>query len=603
VIRTIMIDQIKQVNIFDYIVIASYLLMLTGVGIYVTRFNRNADDFFKGGGKVPWWISGLSTFVAGFSAFMFVGAAGYTYRKGLGSAVLFTSAFWGYLLGYAVYAVRWKRARLSSPMEFLTRRFSQSTTYYYTLLSIVPAILGLGLGIYILCIFVASALGIMNLTVNLGIVSLSGLEISMVVTGIVLLIYTSAGGLWAVMITDVLQFFIILIVTILIFPLSFLALGGSGGFLNAFTRLAAETPAGYLSLGDVLSQPLFYVAYLFSTFIGYNAAWHVGQRYYSVPTEKGARKMALLCAGLSLTMPLLWMAPSMAARLLFPDMAALWPRLSVPSEAAFVTLALTLLPNGMIGLTISAILAATMTHTDTALNYLASIITRDVYLKIKSTLGHPVPDEKRQLRMARITTFTLGLLAIVTAIIVQRTKGVFDFALLYYSWFGPSMMTPVMLGFLTTRTPSWSANVSATVSLVVVLLCNTVIDVQPYQYEVNIFGGILVAAAVFFLSMLWKDKEAGVRERIAAFGTDLATPALETERGWDRNALHSYKVVGVLTLGIGAALLILLLVPASIEVRTLTVLTALLTLAMGGGMLLYFRRQISATERRETGAV
>ena len=588
-----MVDQIKHVNAIDFIVIAGYLLMLTGTGIYVTRFNKNADDFFKGGGKIPWWISGLSTFVAGFSAFMFVGAAGYTYRNGLGSAALFTSAGWGYVLGYFVYAVRWKRARLSSPMEFLTRRFSQGTTYYYTLLSILPAILGLGLGIYILCIFVATALNIMNLTVSFGFVTLSGIELSMIVTGIVLLIYTSAGGLWAVMITDVMQSFIILIVTILIFPLAFFALGGSGGFIHGFVRLAAEAPPGYLQFGDLLSHPTFYLAYLFNTFLGYNAAWHIGQRYYSVPTEKDSRKMAILCAGLSLLIPLLWIAPTMAGRILFPNMASLWPQLAEPSEATFVTLALALLPNGLIGLTVSAILAATMTHTDTALNYLASILVRDVYLKVRKTLSLPPPGERRQLLAARITTFTLGFLAIATAIIVQRTKGVFEFALLYYSWFAPSMMTPVMLGFLYRKTPSWSASAAATVSLTFVLLCNTVVDVRPYQYEVNIFGGILVSAAVFFFSALWKEKKAEARERIEAFARDLDTPAVERSAVWDRNALRSYLVVGVLTLIIGGALLVLLTVPAGIEVRTLTGVTGLATMALGAGMLLYFRRQLA----------
>ena len=595
-----MIDQIKHVNIVDYLVIAGYLLMLTGTGLYVTKFNKNADDFFKGGGKIPWWISGLSTFVAGFSAFMFVGAAGYTYRKGIGSAVLFTSAFWGYGLGYFVYAVRWKRARLSSPMEFLTRRFSQGTTYYYTLLSIVPAVMGLGLGIYILCIFVATAMGIMDVSVSVGFLTLSGLEMSMIVTGIVLLIYTSAGGLWAVMITDVMQFLIIIIVTILIFPLAFFALGGTGGFFHAFTRIATETPPGYLRFGDVLANPLFYLAYLFSTFIGYNAAWHIGQRYYSVPTERDARKMAVLCAILSFTIPLLWMAPTMAGRVLFPDMAHLWPQLSEPSEASFVTLALTLLPNGLIGLTISAILAATMTHTDTALNYLASILVRDVYMKLKKTFSGTVPGERRQLLVARVTTFTLGFLAIATAIIVQKTKGVFDFALLYYSWFGPSMLTPVMLGFLYTKTPSWSASASATVSLVVVLACNTVIDVRPYQYEVNIFGGILVSAAVFFLSALWPEKDPAARDRIGAFAADLASPVAGKSAGWDRNALHSYLVVGVLTLIIGGALLLLMTVPAGIEVRTLTLIMGIATMVLGGGMLVYFRRQMSPSGSGES---
>jgi SSS family solute:Na+ symporter len=591
-----MIEGIKQVNLIDYLVIAGYLLMLTGTGIYVTRFNKNADDFFKGGGKIPWWISGLSMFVAGFSAFMFVGAAGYTYRKGIGSAVLFTSACWGYAMGYFIYSVRWKRSRLSSPMEFLTRRFSQGTTYYYTLLSIIPAVLGLGLGIYILCIFVATAMGIMNLSVSFGFVTLSGLELSMVVTGIVLLIYTSAGGLWAVMITDVMQFLIILVVTILIFPLAFLALGGSGGFFHAFTRIAAETPPGYTKFGDVMSSPLFYLAYLFNTFIGYNASWHIGQRYYSVPTERDARKMAVLCAVLSFIIPLLWLAPTMACRVLFPDMGRLWPQLSEPSEASFVTLALSLLPNGLIGLTISAILAATMTHTDTALNYLASILTRDVYLKLRKTFSLPVPGERRQLLVARVTTFTLGFLAIATAIVVQRTKGVFDFALLYYSWFGPSMMTPVMLGLLYTKTPSWSASASATVGLVVILVCNTIVDVRPYQYEVNIFGGILVSSAVFFLSALWPERDSEAKERIGAFAADLAAPAGGRSSVWDRNALHSYLVVGVLTLIIGGALMVLLLVPAGREVRVLTLVMGLATMALGSLMLLYFRRQIASAD-------
>jgi hypothetical protein len=197
--------------------------------------------------------------------------------------------------------------------------------------------------------------------------------------------------------------------------------------------------------------------------------------------------------------------------------------------------------------------------------------------------------------VARVTTFTLGFLAIATAIIVQRTKGVFDFALLYYSWFGPSMLTPVMLGFLYSKTPSWSAIASATASLAVVLACNTVVDVRPYQYEVNIFGGILVSALVFFLSALWPERNAAARERIGAFAADLRTPATGKSSLWDRNALHSYLVVGVLTVVIGGALLALLTVRAGIEVRMLTLIMGLATMALGGGMLLYFRRQLAAS--------
>ncbi len=594
-----MLSELKHVNYLDIMVIAGYLLLLSGVGIYLTKFNKSVDDFFKGGGKIPWWISGLSTFVAGFSAFMFVGAAGYTYRYGAGAIVLFTSAFWGYGLGYLVYAVLWRRSRLSSPMEFLTKRYSQGTTYYYTLLSIVPAIMGLGLMIYILCIFVASALGIMGWSVDLGLFRLSGLEVAMIVTGVVMLIYTSAGGLWAVVITDSLQFFIILVVSTLIFPLAFMTLG-SGSFLSGVGRLLAEAPAEYLNLSDLFTRPEFYVAYLFSTLIGYNAAWHIGQRYYSVPTERDARKMAIMCAAFSLILPFFWIAPTMVARVLYPNIAEMWPQLSVPAEASYVTLALTLLPNGLIGLTISAILAATMTSIDTQLNYLGAILVRDVYVRVRTVVRHVPPPQKEQLLMSRLTAFSLGILAIVTAIIVQRSKGVFDFALMYYSWFSPSMLTPVMLGLVYRKTPSWSANAAATGGLLFVLLMNVAVDVTPYQYEVNIFGGVGVAALIFFISAFWNERDPERARRRDEYAKDLTTPAVDESLRWSGNALESYRIVGTLVVAIGVTVLGLTIVPAAPEVHLISGILGLGTLIMGGLMVWYFRKQ-AGKERASAG--
>ena len=582
-----MTDQIKHLNLLDYLVVVLYMLMLSGVGIYLSRFNKTVDDFFKGGSKIPWWIAGLSTFVSGFTAFMFVAAAGHTYKNGLSAVALFTSAFWGYALGYFVYAVKWRRARLSSPMEFLTKRYSQTTTYYYTILSIIPAILGMGLGIYTLCIFLTTALGIVGWQLHLGIVTLSGLEVTMIVTGVVLLIYNSAGGLWGVVITDVMQFLVIVIMTLLIFPLAFIALGNGAGFVAGMQKLWTEAPAGYLSFGDVTNRPGFYLAYLTNIFIGYNAAWFIGQRYDSVPTERDARKMAILCGVLSFLLPLLWITPTMAARLLFPSIQTLSPQLAEPAEASFVTLALTLLPNGMIGVVMSALLAATTSSVDTGLNYLASIIVREVYVKFRPT----APSEKQQLRMGRITVLTLGGLAIISALIVQKAKGVFDFALMYYSWFTPSMLTPVMLGLVYTKTPSWSAIAAATIGLLLVLAANTIFDFSAHQYEANVFIGVFASAFVFFASSFFKERDANASERIKSFAQDLATPAAVAEYQWDFNTMNSYKVVGVLTAGVGAVLILLMLAPASIEVRSLNLIAGASTLAVGLVMVWYFKKK------------
>jgi Na+/proline symporter len=428
-------------------------------------------------------------------------------------------------------------------------------------------------------------------TLTLGPITLTGLELSMIVTGLVMLIYTSAGGLWAVVITDSLQFFIILIVSFLVCPLAFIALGDSWNMTVGIQRLIAEAPAGYLGFSEVWTKPWFYFAYLLSTFVGYNAAWHIGQRYYSVPTERDSRKMALLCAGLSLVLPFLWIAPTLAARVLFPDIASMWPGDPHPEESAFVTLALTLLPNGLIGLTLSAILAAAMTSIDTQLNYLASILIRDVYVRVRTTPAGVLPGEKEQLTASRITAIILGLLATATAIFFQRWKSVFEVALNYYSWFGPSMLTPVMLGFLIRRTPSWSAIASSTAGLIVVLFVNVFISFDGFQYEANIIAGIGISSIVFLLTALWPERSVAVLERIKAFFVDQDTPANDEDLRWSGNALSSYQIVGVLTAGIGSVVVLLGLVPASLPVHILTVVLGAGTAFLGWLMTWYFRRQ------------
>jgi hypothetical protein len=184
----------------------------------------------------------------------------------------------------------------------------------------------------------------------------------------------------------------------------------------------------------------------------------------------------------------------------------------------------------------------------------------------------------------------LGSLAVVSALIVQKAKGVFDFALMYYSWFAPSMFTPVMLGFVYAKTPSWSAIASATTGLLLVLACNVVFDFSAHQYEANIFVGVFSSALVFFLSAFFPERSVQARERMAAFAHDLATPAMTEGQRLDFNTMHSYKVVGILTVGVGVGLLLLMFVPTSSAVWTLNLIAGLSTLAVGLLMVWYFRK-------------
>ena len=586
------------------------MVMVALVGVYVARFNEKTSDYFKGGGHIPWRLSMLSLFVSGFSAFMFVGASGYAYRNGGAALVLFSTAFPAYLLGWAIYGPLWRRTRIDTPMQFLNRRYSPSTTYFYTVLSVVPNVLMLGISVYTLCIFISSALGFSDRTFDLFVAEVNGFELILIVTGIIIAFYTLLGGLWAVIVTDALQFLILCLVTLIVFPAAYVHLG-DGSLTGGFARLVREAPEGYFGLSVPGQTPLFWTAYLINIVLGYNVNWHIAQRYYSVPDERDTRRMALWCAGFSLFLPIMWVAPVMASRILYPDLASMWPALAEPSEAAFVTLALSILPHGMLGIMVAAIFAATMSSADTTFNWLAAVLTKDVYVPIRRALKGAEPSERRQLLVGKLSVAVMGLLAIWIALSMGRFGGAFDVFLKANSLYSPPMFIPVILGLVYTRTPWWSgmacfgigvlailvaayaANVSLglPVDVLGVLFSDIRLNIfgtELGRYELNTLVGTVASTTCFIGSAFFHKREGSFAVRIEALERDLRTPALDEVVRLDLRALQAYRLAGWLAVVIGAVLWIF--AAGGGRGALLNLLAGALALGVGGAIIVGERR-------------
>lgn len=554
--------QFNTVNTIDYGLIFLYFGILIWVGIFSARKNKDTSEYFKGGGKVPWLIAGISNWVSGFSAFMFVAAAGFTYQRGAGVILIFTSATWAYIVGYFFFAKRWRRARINAPLEFLTRRFSPSTTYYYSLTAIIPQIVGIGQGLYILCIFVATALGFSERTFLLAGVSLTGLEVSILIVGVVMIVYTVIGGLWAAVLSDAVQFVIILTMTLIMFFVSFLYLGQGAGLTAGFVRLWNESPPHYFGLNGELASPLFLLSYFINVMLGYNVSWALVQRYHSVPDERGAKKMAMLCAFLSLAGPLLWILPVMGSRIIFPNIDTIWPSLAVPAEASFVSLALLLLPHGMIGFVVSAILSATLGQANDAFNWLAATLTRDVYVPIRIRLGKGEASEKSQLAIARATMLVVGVLGTLVALYIPRFGGAFAFALIFYSLFAAFMM-PVALGMVYTRTPWWSAMASCSAAIIVAVVLMIMGVWEDQAFTRNMLSESIAATLVFFASAFWFKKDDPRHRELLAFEEDMRRPVIAESAPMEAGDLRVYRLLGQVCLVLGVVLGVCVLVPGS----------------------------------------
>lgn len=570
----------NTVNGVDYALIALYFVIVVFVGFYAARKNRGTEDYFKAGGQVPWVLAGLSNWVSGFSAFMFVAAAGFTYRIGAGAVIIFTMAAWAYLIGYFYFAKMWRRARLDTPLQFLTRRYSPSTTYFYSITAIVPQIVGIGQGLYILCIFVSTALGFGERTFAVAGLELNGLQASVILVGTIMVIYTVVGGLWAAVLSDAVQSIIILVMTVIIFPVSFLYVGEGAGLFAGIARVLREVPEEYLSIQGPASDPWFLFAYFINCILGYNVAWHLAQRYYSVPDERGARKMALLCAALSLFAPLLWILPVMAAKVIFPDMAALWPTLKEPAEASYVSLALLLLPHGLIGFVVSAVLSATLGQANDAFNWLAATTTRDIYVPLRKRWGGAAPSDAHQLRIARATMAVVGVLGIIVALYIPRFGGAFDFALQYYSLTAAFAM-PVALGFIFRRTPWWSGMAACSSALVVAITLMAFGVWEENALARNILSETVTATLVFAFSARWFRADDPRHAGLVAFDRDLRTPVPDAAPA-ARSGLAVYGMIGVLSLVLGCVLLGCTLLPSSpVAPATHNAIAGLLLIGIG----------------------
>ncbi|HUH12988.1 MAG TPA: hypothetical protein VMK65_07745, partial [Longimicrobiales bacterium] len=174
-------------------VVGAYLLLMASVGIYFSRRHKGGEDYFAGGRRIPWWVSGVSLYMANFSAWLFTGGAGMIYRTTwFGLLYFFITLSVGYLLGSQLTAAQWRRSRVVSPVEYTRLRFGVGTQQLLSLVYSIVFIASSGAQLLAIATVVQGVLGV-PIPAGIGVI------------GVVVLLYTLLGGLWAVAVTDVVQ--------------------------------------------------------------------------------------------------------------------------------------------------------------------------------------------------------------------------------------------------------------------------------------------------------------------------------------------------------------------------------------------------------------
>jgi SSS family transporter len=562
-------------------VLLIYLAGIFGVGSMFALKNKSSADMFAAGGQSPWWTSGLSAFMTMFSANTFVVWGGIAYRQGLVAVMI--NLMYGVaalLVGYFV-AGRWKRMGVQTPAEYVQLRFGNGALHFYTWFMTVFRMITTAGALYALGRILVNLMPLAEgnplrdpATGNLS------LEWGILIFSSIVVIYTMIGGLWAVLMTDVLQFIVLNLAVLFVIPLALSQVGGIGGFLEG----AASTPALQVKAGEVAADgtmlsvvsgdyTLFFLAgWCAIHFFMIGAEWAFVQRFICVPDARAARLSTYLFGTLYLISPLIWLLPPLIWRVHTPIPAGAGEDLVLQmSETAYIDACKSVLPIGMVGLMVAAMFSATASMVSSQLNVFSGVMTHDIYRPFARV------DEADRTLVWTGRVFTLILEALLIAIaLAYRSLGgaekviVNITELVVVALFAPTIWS-LFSRSITTRAVWLTAGMSLIVGILVrfglgpggflttIEACGPLAEwTQTNTSTVKTFTGVVLPVLVLSLVQYYTRGVAPGYDRVAALAEK--EQALEISRPVRASRLPAI-IVGWAVAACGVLMLALLLVP------------------------------------------
>lgn len=421
-------------GILDYGAVVIFLGVMVVIGLYSKNNVKSAEDFYTAGGKVPWWLSGISHHVTGYSGVVFVGYAGIAYSTG--TAIYFWWAVniaLAVLVGAMFLAPRWPRLRkylgIQSPTEYLRMRYGTATQVIVAIAGVVTKLIDVGAKWASIGILVYGFTGI---PIWIGTLS----------SAVVALIYMSIGGLIADLWTDFAQWVVQTIagLTLFVGAILYLSQNMGMGLMEAFSNL----PAGNLCIfndGRGQGSLSWTLMYFIVVFLSYNGGtWSLATRFISVNNAKDAKRSAILSAVLYVVWPVVVFTPMWLGSLFVPGLTQ-----AEASNTLYATLSRMFLPSGLLGLSLAAMYANTLSMCTSDCNTVSAVLTRDILPIFKKDI---LTDEKKELFTARMTTILFMMLTVVIGMMNSSFGGI---ASMILSWFsallGPTAI-PLLLGLL-----------------------------------------------------------------------------------------------------------------------------------------------------------
>ena len=389
----------KNFGWLNWTVLALYLLAMLGMGMYFMRKENGSDDFFKGGGRIPWWAAGISIYATMLSAitYMTIPAKAYTtdwtYYPMLWMILLVSFPVIKYYLPY------FRKLNVTSAYEILEQRFNLFTRLLASTL---------------FCVFMIVRMAIVLYLPSLALTAVTGMDIYLciVLMGLVTIIYCTMGGVEAVIWGDVVQGLIL--VGGAIFAVIYLAVNTEGG-VSAYIDIALENDKFRLfDWSNSWSQATWWVIIIggiANNLISYTSDQTVIQRYMTTPDEKSAGRGILVNGLMSVFVSVAFYMIGTGLYTFYKTHPAELDVTMGQSDAIFPFFMMSQMPVGLAGVLIAAIFAATMSTISSNINSVATAFSIDFWKRFRpSTTDHQL------LGVARWSSMGSGLVGLLLAL-------------------------------------------------------------------------------------------------------------------------------------------------------------------------------------------
>ncbi len=457
----------------DYLALIVYLVVVVGIGAYFSRRENTTEDYFLAGRRVPWWAATLSIFSTYLSAVTFMAIP----------AKAFTADWVTILINLGIILVApvtifcfipfYRRLNVTTIYEYLEMRFSPGIRIYGSLSFVFLQL---------------AKMGVFLLLPSLALSTVTGFNVyvCIMVMGLLCTIYTVLGGIEAVIWTDVLQSCVLV----------------GGGLLCIGTIFAAEKFdfTNMLAVADEadkfhifnttggINSSVFWVVILggfFIQLVPFTSDQVIAQRFLTTRDEKSAVRSLWAYAGFVVPASLLFFGLGTALFVYYASRPEMLPTGDVKNDAIVPWFIATRLPDGIAGLVIAGLFAATMSTVDSGMHSIATSLVNDVHRKLR-----PNADDRQRLIMARILTVAAGLFGTISAVLISKINpdSLWEMILLLVGLFGSSLTGVFLLGVFTRRAGARGAALGIAASIMALIMLRT--------FDIPIHGFLTAAVGV-----------------------------------------------------------------------------------------------------------